>query len=91
LKVENKKKRRDRIHERCLKLEELGFRVNHEDSSICINHENYFQFDCEEIEVDFSATDENKFIQKAVLEAYKFGIEKGEKNIKQAMKNILDL
>lgn len=91
MKIEDKIKRRDRIYERCLKLEELGFRINHEDSSVCINHENYLQFDCEEIDVDFSTTVENKFIQKAILEAYKFGIEKGEKNIKKAMKNILDI
>jgi len=71
------------MKEKCQFLENLGFAIQHEDSSVMMVG----------IEFDFSATlyEPWAIIQAAVKEAYSQGLEDGEKKVKKGIKEILDI
>jgi hypothetical protein len=76
----------DRINRRCKKLEELGFVILHEDSrvNVPIGNGEYF-------EADFSAIDEDKFLQAALKKSFVLGVNKGEDNIQYRIKQVLGI
>ena len=78
------------LAKRITKLKEMGFSCIHDDiMSIEIQPEHHGFPD--KIKVDFSATSEEFFFQKAFEEIYKAGIAKGKQEIRGSLKNVIFL
>jgi hypothetical protein len=77
-----KNKKAELIFKRCEILEAHGFTINHEDSSVSIGE---FTFDFSGIEL----TTEN-IIKVVADKAYSSGFEKGQKDIRQKFKQLID-
>lgn len=76
----------ERMNRRCEKLQKIGLKILHNDSSVGVPIGNGKYF-----ESDFSTIDENKFFEVAIRKAFDKGVDKGEDNIRHRFKQILQI
>ena len=77
------------ILEAFLKLKEMGFIPCHTDSEVIIPV--MYDGHTIDVRVDFSDTDPEKYIQKALNEVFKFAIHYGKNVLRYQLKNILEI
>lgn len=77
------------IIRRCEKLEELGFKIQHEDSHVKIIDDPFHPL--YDLDADFSASDENKFIKRAIVSAYEYGVSMGIKQQQEKLRDLLGM
>ena len=82
----------NRSQHRTDKLIALGFNVLHNEiASVTIPMTGKYGWTNEIINIDFSATDENKFIQYAIQQAYNQGYTDGRNNIKSQFQQLIHI
>lgn len=81
----SRKERSERMNARCEKLEQLGFRIHHEDSFIEV------RVGFEKVMVDFSAIAEEHFMEHALKEVFKEGQRQGRNELRTAFSKLMTL
>jgi hypothetical protein len=75
----------EQLNIRCEKLEALGFSIMHEDSHV------HYYIDGQPIDIDFSAVDENKFMEYAIKKIHEDGQIKGRNQIRSSFHKLMDM
>lgn len=94
--TERQRERQEMIERRCLALEVLGFRIDHEDRRVGLGEPmleamGSHSWEFRDFYIDFSAIAEDKFMGWAMQKIFEYGIEHGKTEIRDGLKTLLGM